>query len=337
MAVDARLREVLLDICTREIPLAALAFPVLIVAFDALTLASGVHLPSAYLLSDVIQVCGYLVVALLVGRRITAREWAPWLWVLAVVISVIALNFQYTYDPAGAGIGVLVMGVSIYGALTLFWRPFLVSLPLVVAVCAYTLFTYQPSYAAAWLITLLTCVGVSAALLFGRRRSARDLAVASITIQEIATRDPLTGLLNRYGLSESGQLLVGLADRAERPMFATFVDVGGLKGVNDQHGHRVGDLVLQRTAAAVEEASRGGDLVVRWGGDEFLLIGIGDRPQAEALELRIRDCVDLSGLEGQWSGVLHIGSATERGLDLDDLIAAADQSMYRRRRRSYDT
>lgn len=331
-AVDERLREILLDTSRREVPLAALVFTGLIVLFDLLMFASGQSLPWDYLLSDVVQIAAYLAVAVLVGRRLVPPPWSPWLWVCAVVISVSALSFQYTFDPEGAGIGILVMGVSVYGALTLFWAPFLASLPVVIAACAYTLFTHQPDYATAWLITLITCLGVSGALLYGRRRSARALAVASITIEDIATRDPLTGLLNRYGLDEAGRVLVGLADRADRPMFAMFVDVGGLKGVNDAHGHSVGDLVLQRTAAAAEAASRSGDLVVRWGGDEFLIIGIGDRPQAAELEARIRDGVDLSGLDGQWSGVLHIGTSAERGIELADLIAAADQSMYRRRR-----
>lgn len=329
--MDERLRDVLLDTCGREVPLASVVFTGLIVLFDVLMAASGTTLPWDYLLSDLVQITGYLAVAALVGRKLVPASWYPWLWVAAVVVSVTALSFQYTFDPGGAGIGILVMGVSIYGALTLFWWPFLASLPFIVAVCSYTLFTYQQDYASAWLITLITCLGVSGALLYGRRRSARALAVASLTIEDIATRDPLTGLLNRYGLNEAGRVLVGLADRAERPLFAMFVDVGGLKGVNDQHGHRVGDLVLQRTAAAAEAASRSGDLVVRWGGDEFLIIGIGDRPQAAELEARIRDGVDLAGLDGQWSGVLHIGTAAERGIELDDLIAAADQSMYRRR------
>jgi diguanylate cyclase (GGDEF)-like protein len=329
--LDARVRTVLLETSVREVPIAGLIFAGIIVLFDALTVASGIALPTDYLLSDVAQIAAFATVAVLVGRRITPTAAAPWLWAGALAVSGVVLNFQYTFDPAGAGIGILIMLLAVSGPLTLFWGPFLIQAAVVLAASAYTLFTYQPDYAVPWLITLLTVAGASAALLFARRRSALDVARAAAELEHIATRDPLTGLLNRHGLEEAGEVLRGLAVRADRPLFAMFIDVSGLKGVNDTHGHAAGDLVLQRTAEAARAASRGGDLVVRWGGDEFLIVGIGAEPDAAQIEERIAAAIDRTGLVGVWDGTVHIGAASSADWPIDELVEAADTEMYRRR------
>lgn len=330
-ALASRQRSVLLETARREVPIAALLFAGIIVAFDVISIASGIDLPVDYLISDVIQGLAFLVVAGLVGRRVTPLAATPWLWSAAIMVSALALNFQYTFDPGGAGIGILVMLMAVFGPITLFWAPYLVGAVIVTIATSYTLLQYQPDYAEPWIITTLTVQGASAALLFARRRSALDVARAAEAMEQAATRDRLTGLLNRHGLMEAAPVLLGLAQRGDRPVFALFVDVGGLKQVNDRFGHDRGDEVLIRTADAVRAASRSGDLVVRWGGDEFCLVGVGDEPQAAELEARIRDALDLAGLEGQWTGTLHIGASASRATSLEDLIAAADRRMYDRR------
>jgi hypothetical protein len=248
--LDARVRTVLLETSVREVPIAGLIFAGIIVLFDALTVASGIALPTDYLLSDVAQIAAFATVAVLVGRRITPTAAAPWLWAGALAVSGVVLNFQYTFDPAGAGIGILIMLLAVSGPLTLFWGPFLIQAAVVLAASAYTLFTYQPDYAVPWLITLLTVAG---------------------------------------------------------------------------------DLVLQRTAEAARAASRGGDLVVRWGGDEFLIVGIGAEPDAAQIEERIAAAIDRTGLVGVWDGTVHIGAASSADWPIDELVEAADTEMYRRR------
>ena len=330
-SVVQRQRTVLLDTAVREVPIAGLLFAAIIAAFDLITLASGIALSADYLISDLIQGGTFVVVAVLVGRRITPPAAAPWLWALSLAVSGVALNFQYTFDPAGAGIGILIMLLAVSGPLTLFWAPFLMQAAIVLGVSTYTLLTYQPDYAVPWIITLLTVTGASAALLFARRRSALDVARVTAELADIATRDSLTGLLNRHGLVEAGEVLRGLAHRADRPLFALFVDVGGLKRVNDTDGHAAGDLVLQRTADAVRGASRAGDLAVRWGGDEFLIVGIGAQPDGEQIEQRILAEIDRTGLPTSWSGHLHLGLATSDTWTIDELVGAADTAMYDRR------
>jgi len=85
--------------------------------------------------------------------------------------------------------------------------------------------------------------------------------------QTLAERDQLTGLNNRHFLER----FLGGADRPAE-LLTLLVDVDDLKRVNDTHGHAAGDAVLSAVAAGLREHSRPGDVIVRWGGDEFLLL-----------------------------------------------------------------
>lgn len=106
----------------------------------------------------------------------------------------------------------------------------------------------------------------------GHRRASR-LRLALETTQSFAERDQLTGLNNRHFLER----YLGGGRNAGRPLelMAVLVDIDDLKAVNDTHGHAAGDAVLAAVAATLRAHSRPGDVLVRWGGDEFLLLAPG--------------------------------------------------------------
>ena len=99
--------------------------------------------------------------------------------------------------------------------------------------------------------------------------------------------DDLTGLLNRRGLMLLGPALVASGRRAGNAVYASFVDVDGLKGVNDQGGHAAGDAVLTAVADALASVVRAGDVVARFGGDEFCVLGQGPGAAPVDLERRV--------------------------------------------------
>jgi diguanylate cyclase (GGDEF)-like protein len=100
----------------------------------------------------------------------------------------------------------------------------------------------------------------------GQRR-ATSLRLALEATRSMAERDQLTGLHNRHYLER----FLGADDRPA-DLLVLLVDVDGLKALNDVHGHDAGDKALQAVAGALVEHSRPGDVCVRWGGDEFLLL-----------------------------------------------------------------
>lgn len=166
----------------------------------------------------------------------------PWLFAAAVVVNVAALSYQHAVDPSGSSIGVILMTTVLFGGLLAMWPPFCISAIVIVPLVSMTLIRSDPTAAAPWNIDLLTAIGASAALLFARRRSATDLAIAQRAFEGMATHDQATGLLNRHGLLSATDHLVATSKRLGQPLFAVFVDVVGLKGVNDRHGHGTGDL-----------------------------------------------------------------------------------------------
>ena len=151
-----------------------------------------------------------------------------------------------------------------------------------------------------------------------------------------ATRDPLTDLLNRRAFEESAVRLLAQARRHRRPLSLMLMDLDRFKAVNDQHGHKSGDLVLQAFAIHLETHVRATDLACRFGGEEFVvLLPDTNLEQAQDLAERIREV---------WQGVpIQTGGATLRStvsvglaniqageaFTLDELAERADHALYR--------
>ena len=169
-----------------------------------------------------------------------------------------------------------------------------------------------------------------------RRRIVGSIedVTATVQLRLDASHDALTGLLNRAAIDLA--LEAALRDDASR-VVVLFVDLDGFKEVNDVHGHDAGDLVLREIAARLTSAVRPGDLVGRYGGDEFVVLCHGVEPaRAAALPRRLERALGgpIHFPEGRWPASASVGAARpEPGDDLKSVMRRADQAMFEEKRR----
>ncbi|MDR6990339.1 GGDEF domain-containing protein [Luteimonas sp. 3794] len=153
-------------------------------------------------------------------------------------------------------------------------------------------------------------------------------------LEDLAAEDALTGIHNRRAFVELARKRLARA-RGDGLAALLMIDVDGFKAVNDVHGHAAGDRVLANIAARLRAAARDGDVVGRFGGDEFcmLLTGAGiDDATERAERVRAQIAASPPTLDGATTAVtLSIGIAhvrEGREADLDALLATADRRLY---------
>jgi len=158
-----------------------------------------------------------------------------------------------------------------------------------------------------------------------------------LKIEQMATRDVLTGIANRRVLEDEFVRALYIAKRYTRPFSLILMDLDGFKEVNDSLGHLAGDQVLKRIADIVSMTVRPVDTVARWGGDEFVVLSSLAAHDAKMIAERIRKYVAESNLaeaEGDAKDArskitICCGIAEYQvGDTLDTLLYRADQAMY---------
>jgi two-component system cell cycle response regulator len=167
------------------------------------------------------------------------------------------------------------------------------------------------------------------------RRYADSLRADARNAMELAVVDPLTGLNNRRYLELRVAALLEQAAREERPVSAMILDIDRFKAVNDAFGHDVGDEVLKTFAARVKRVVRGGDLMCRFGGEEFVVIMPDTRLSVAALiGERIRAAVASAPFPIEQGAraiavTVSIGIAESARDDRPDaLFRRADRALY---------
>lgn len=158
-----------------------------------------------------------------------------------------------------------------------------------------------------------------------------------------ALHDSLTGLPGITLLHERFDLATQLSRRQDMSTAVLFMDLDGFKAVNDQHGHGLGDELLQQVARRLRKTLRRSDTAARIGGDEFVLLlpqlsKTGDAFKvAEKLLSVVSAPYVLGDVEARISASIGIALCPEHGGELTDLKKLADQAMYEAKRRGKNT
>lgn len=147
---------------------------------------------------------------------------------------------------------------------------------------------------------------------------------------EISITDKLTKIHNRHYLDINIERIMEFCRRYEFPLTMLMFDIDHFKNVNDQHGHDVGDIVLKNLAQTINKATRQNDILIRWGGEEFLvLMPKTDIPHAVKYGEKIRCLVEESDLYKALPITISVGVAKwSVGESLDRTFKRADQALY---------
>ncbi len=155
-----------------------------------------------------------------------------------------------------------------------------------------------------------------------------------------ARHDALTGVFNRHYFNELIAQEVIRASRYDHPIGLLMIDVDRFKEINDNYGHQTGDMVLKEIADVLRATVRKSDMIVRYGGDEFLVVLTETGEDAEDAAARVRDAVISSDKLREISGfnvtvsVGHIFWHPSHGTPIEEALATADSRMYDDKRSS---
>ena len=155
-------------------------------------------------------------------------------------------------------------------------------------------------------------------------------------LEELAHRDPLTGVPNRRYLEETVPRMLARARREGACLGLIYIDLNDFKEINDRWGHGAGDAVLQKVATRLNNAIRESDLLGRVGGDEFVVVlpGLdgpndGARAAHRQAEEAFREPIEAEGEVFPVSASQGVAVFPEDGTDFDELLTRADRAMYR--------
>lgn len=168
---------------------------------------------------------------------------------------------------------------------------------------------------------------------------ALRLYQAEARLQHLSYYDPLTDLGNRHLLQERLTLEIETARVNHHVLALLFIDLDGFKLINDNLGHSAGDLLLKLSADRIRHCLRPGDIAIRLGADEFLVLlpAIRDTQDLlgliEGLQRRLHDPADIGQERVRLSASIGVSLYPEHGQTPDSLISAADNAMHEAKRR----
>jgi len=178
-------------------------------------------------------------------------------------------------------------------------------------------------------------------LLLGHTNEALKRINLQSELKIQAMHDQLTEVYNRHYLYQALDREVKLSKRYNRSIAFLIIDVNGLKSINDKYGHLVGDKVLQCVSSVLTEEAREADIVVRYGGDEFLVMLPNTGKDVEIVKERILDGIKLQNKEKkqfEFPISFAIGSAywnSNDSAEIEDVLATADKRMYENKKQEF--
>lgn len=279
----------------------------------------------------------YLVTKIALGWTTFALIFPIYFFLLEALLNP-EKHFVDTLPPISSGIFLLNTSMTVFlcprdaiRTVLFYWA--IVALPIV----TYFIFHLQELETPRGLdliFTFVPAMGVNFALIMfngNLQENAHSLYLERIQLKEMSERDALTGAFNR---GEGERILQILINQADREVGVILFDIDNFKRVNDNFGHLIGDRVLQEITQTCEAHLRKKDTLIRWGGEEFLIVVIGEN-QSELKELaeRLRIAIANHQISVVGKVTASFGIASHQPqVSLSRLFKRADEALYRAKR-----
>ena len=207
-------------------------------------------------------------------------------------------------------------------------------------------FEHKVDYRLWWLLVSVVLVLSLLGSWFYLKTSSlnRALRLANAELEQLSQHDPLTGLYNRQYFDRKLQQALALCQRQQLPLTLAMMDLDHFKQVNDECGHLFGDQCLRHFAALCQQNfQRPQDMLVRYGGEEFILISVGT-PAADMKKLLQAFVGKFAADAVEWAGqqrfcTISIGAYCQvppASLDTKQLLQLADEALYVAKNRGRD-
>lgn len=173
------------------------------------------------------------------------------------------------------------------------------------------------------------------------QRSNLQLKIYNENLKKVAAIDAMTGLYNRLELEDKAAVLFDKAKKNGMRLLVMFIDINRMKQINDIYGHINGDAAIRLTANAISSEIEDGWVPVRFGGDEFLVIGsVRGKDDADKFRASVLSKIDFYNNEGKWPFTLSVSSgyilsSSSDDKTISDYIREADKLMYETKKKMH--
>lgn len=175
---------------------------------------------------------------------------------------------------------------------------------------------------------------------YGNLRNLENLRKINKRLDNIYMKDAMTDLYNRVGYMQNGYEMYEKSKMYRRPLMVMFMDMDRLKYINDTFGHSQGDEALIRFANVLKECAGEDKIAVRYGGDEFMIIGqVEDGSEAEAFKKKLEETLAKANSGGRFpyqleASIGYVLTDPKSKKELDTYVEEADSLMYEVKKRN---
>ncbi|MGC1420930.1 MAG: GGDEF domain-containing protein [Terracidiphilus sp.] len=252
-----------------------------------------------------------------------------------LLMCLVLLTFVVAMRQAERGVWSIFVGAGIGSRIARGFAPVLLIIPFLIEVARSRIIPNDlvpEQYGAAILTSLAALLSMVLLLVLVWRINTMEKEIHDLTL-----RDELTGLYNMRGFYLLGEQTLRLAQRAELPFSVLFIDLDGLKKINDDLGHNTGSSYLAETGEVVMACFRETDVKGRFGGDEFVVAGQFSMVGIELAATRLRTMAEQRNVAvaRKYPLSLSVGYVTldhPSNESLKELVRRADEAMYRDKR-----